>query len=165
MITKKVGLATALAAVIYIGLTTFSLAADDLCAPVKAMVSKYNATPKIRVVGADHLGAIYFTDLFVDTKQWWHSGSEPWHIKPRQYAPTDNIENCKHLGNETINGVETEVWTYDRPSYRQTDHIRMWISVDTRLPVKSAFKQVLPNKDVIEWYGTYSYGPDIKDPV
>ncbi|SCB44805.1 hypothetical protein GA0061101_119110, partial [Rhizobium lusitanum] len=56
------------------------------------------------------------------------------------------------------------IWSYDHLSYQQVDYWKIWISVDTGLPVKSHFKRVRP-KDVIEWDGTYTYGPDIKYPV
>ncbi|NTG46685.1 hypothetical protein G6M04_04815 [Agrobacterium rhizogenes] len=157
-------LKAALAICTYIAKMTPAFAADDACASVRAMVDKFNATPRIRVVGTDYLEATYFTTLYVDTKQWWHSGSGPWHIKPRQYSKSSDIENCEHLGSETIDGVQTEIWSYHHLSYQQVDNFKSWISVDTGLPVKSNFKWVRP-KDVVEGDVTYTYGPDIKDPV
>ncbi|NLS20473.1 hypothetical protein HGP16_28520 [Rhizobium sp. P40RR-XXII] len=143
---------------------TPAFAADDACASVKAMANKFNATPRIRLDGTSYLEATHFTTLYVDTKEWWHAGSKPWHIEPRQYSKTNDIENCEHLGSETIDGVQTEIWSYDHLSYQEVDNFKLWISVDTGLPLKSHFKRVRP-KDVIEWDGIYTYRPDIKDPV
>lgn len=148
----------------YIAEMTPAFATDDACAPVKAMSEKLNSAPRARLIGTNHLEAINFTSLFVDTKQWWHRDSKPWHLEPRQYSKTSDLENCEHLGSETIDGVQTEIWAYDHLSYQKVDYWKMWISVDTGLPVKSHFKRVRP-KAVIEWDGTYTYGPDIKDPV
>ena len=157
-------LTAALAMCAYIAEMTPAFATDDACASVRVMTDKFNATPRIRLVGTNSLEAIHFTTLYVDTKQWWHGDSKPWHIEPRQYSKTNDLENCEHLGSETIDGVQTEIWAYDHLSYQQVDYWKVWISVDTGLPVKSHFKRVRP-KAVIEWDGTYTYGPDIKDPV
>jgi hypothetical protein len=157
-------LTAALAICSQIAEMTPAFAADDACASVRVMIDKFNATPRIRLVGTSSLGAIHFTTLYVDTKQWWHSGSGPWHIKPRQYSKNSDVENCEHLGSETIDGVQTEIWSYHHLSYQQVDNFKSWISVDTGLPVKSHFKWVRP-KDVVEGDVAYTYGPDIKDPV
>ncbi|MGV1756271.1 hypothetical protein ACQZ6F_07835 [Rhizobium sp. A22-96] len=141
-----------------------AFAADDVCAPVRAMLEKFNVTSRIRLVGTNKVKAINFTSLFVDTKQWWHEDSKPWHIEPRQYSKTSDLENCEHLGSEIIDGIRTEIWNYDHLAYQQVDYFKIWISDDTGLPVKSHFKRVRP-KAFIEWDGTYTYGSDIKDPV
>ncbi|MBB6488321.1 hypothetical protein [Rhizobium lusitanum] len=159
-----IALTAALATCTHIARTTPAFATDDACAPVRAMSEKLNATSRARLDGTSRLMAISFTSLFVDAKQWWREGSEPWHVEPRQYSKTSDLENCQHVGSETIDGVRTEIWSYDHLSPEQVDSIKIWISVETGLPLKSHFKRV-EQKNGVEWDGIYTYSPDIKDPA
>lgn len=139
------------------------------CERVRRMTAQYNQTQAIQMtmrfvnngLGEPFLGQL----VLVGTKQYSRDSGWPWHVWPRAYARPESFKKCKLLGFQEVNGVATSLYEYERPDGSGGDlRILTWISDETHLPVKAHFTRLQPDNSE-EWYTTYTYNPDIKEPI
>jgi hypothetical protein len=149
------------------------LAAYDACGPVQAMVHNLNTVPRVhateRVVNDGAGWSGMRERIAIDTKQYDRSEDGAWSLAIRHRSEPETVINCEFIRHESLDGVTTAVYRYERLGGPQTDrrdpHINrfeVWISKETGLPVKSHFKAFSGTGG--ERYFTFTFGPNIKEP-
>lgn len=142
-------------------------AEEDACAPVRAMIAKFNIVPKVRLTGPGAgKGWSGVEDIIViGPKQYSRYARGSWTVHPRNIAPPETAANCALLRHEDVGGIAATVYQYERQieqDYRA--RVEIWISKETGLPIRSQFK-TLPLDNVSERNLTYTYGDDVKAPI
>lgn len=142
---------------------------SESCDAITQMAKVFDATPAVQVTrrflndgfGQPFLGQVIITG----TKVYRRDTSWPWHLHPRLYGNPEEFTNCKLLGHQEVNGIATKVYDYERPeAWGGTIRIRSWISNETHLPVIAHFKRLTPDNGE-EYYSSYSYDPEVKEPI
>lgn len=142
-------------------------AEENMCAPVWAMITKFNAVPKVRFTGpgAGKGWSGIEDEIVIGPKQYSRNDSGSWTVAPRKIAPPETATNCALLRHEDVGGVAATVYQYERQINQDYKaRVEMWISRETGLPLKSHFK-ALPLDNYSERNLTYSYGDDVKAPI
>lgn len=160
-------------AVLAVGLlltiSTIAIASDGPCAPIKALTHRIQNVENFRTV-------VEYTypdgdtrieeHVMIGTKHYYHWQGLPWRVNQRQMTlPAKPFSNCKYVGRERVNGVEAKLYTYDRQDWQAAYTVRMWISEESRLPVKSHWKETKPAVTHNELIVTYFFEPDLKEPI
>ncbi|WP_244563954.1 outer membrane lipoprotein-sorting protein [Ensifer aridi] len=144
-------------------------AAEDGCAPIRALGNKLDAVAKERVIetvifpSGNTLSAGEL--IIINNKEYWRRGKEAWTVSPREPFPMSKISNCELSGEESIGATQTYVYEYDRQLGYGKVRVRIWVSKDTGLPLKSSFKDIKPNAASFERSFTFSFADDIRDPI
>ncbi|MBP2238269.1 hypothetical protein J2Z31_004796 [Sinorhizobium kostiense] len=145
-----------------------ALAADTACGAVQTTMRKLNEAPKVhlavRVVNDGFGYSSSGQAVLINTKQYHSVEGGPWHVNKRVYISPESVRNCEFIRRETLEGVATSLYRYERLYDQQTDRIEIWISANTGLPVQSHFTAISP-KNGAERHLKYSYGSGIKEPI
>lgn len=141
-------------------------AQEDACAPVRAMIAKFNVVPKVRATGwgTSNGWSGVVDEIAIGPKRYSREDDGSWTTGSRKVVPPDIVTNCVFLRDEDVSGVATVVHGYERDFEKLNYRIEIWISKETGLPVKSHFK-LLPLDGISEKRLTYSYGDDVKAPI
>lgn len=143
-------------------------AADEACAPIRALAKKLDAVAKGQVnetlifPSGNTLSEEF---ILINSKQYWRREKGPWSVGPREPFPMSKVSNCELSGEEPVGAMQTYVYEYDRQFEYGKARVRIWVSKDTGLPLKSYFKDVKPNAASFERSFTFSFADDIRDPV
>lgn len=162
----RAGLLASLACLI--ALTLPVAAAEDGCAPIRALGKKVDAVAKGQVIqtlifpSGNTLSEEF---IIINAKQYWRRGKAPWSVGPRWPFPISKISNCQPSGEEPVGATQTYVYEYDRQFEYGKARVRIWVSKDTGLPLKSYFKDIKPNAASFERSYTFSFADDIRDPI
>lgn len=143
-------------------------AAGDTCAPIRALGKKLDAVAKGKVIqtfifSSGNTSTEEF--IIINAKQYWRRGKEAWSVGPREPFPMAKISNCEVRGEEPVGATQTYVYEYDRQFEYGKARVRIWISKDTGLPLKSYFKDIKPNAASFERSFTFSFADDIRNPI
>lgn len=148
--------------------TGAAAASNDSCVPIVALAQKLNNTERGRsvklYVRADGSTA-QEEYVIIGSKRYARLEGGPWHVNRRELTPIKTISNCEYIDRERVNGIETKVYAYERQDWQAVYEVRMWIAEGSGLPVKSHWKETKPNIVHNEWYLTYFFEPDIKEPI
>lgn len=144
---------------------------QDACVRVREMMANYNS------VGASQL-TFQFIDngsgepslrhvVTVRTLAYSREAGGAWHLDTRVTGKPEEASNCRLLGHQKVNDVRTSVFLYERPEGPNGGdrrfRIKMWISDQTNLPVRSHFERLFPDNGE-EYYVSYSFDPGVKEP-
>ncbi len=150
--------------------TSPALAEDTSCAPIRSVQAKLNNTERFQLFTVtlnDGLGNVATTDVrMVKWKMYERSNAGPWRVLRRPIqtdtvAGISTVSNCEHVGDEVLNGVPTIAFTYDRFRPQSKMRVRMSISKETGLPIRTRFKGLDSAEDFVT---TYKYDSSIGEP-
>lgn len=170
----KMSIALRLAAVaVSLFASELAQANSDECAPVRDAIARLGAATFVqqhgivtrngaRPVASDLLA---FGDL-----EYWREGTEDWEVRTRQQIPLvldslDTVFECERTGSEILGSAVATSFAYKRlmPVPRGVRNVRMWISDNTGLPIRS-YVEIDPEgtKGTAEY--TFSYNSDAVQP-
>ncbi len=148
-----------------------ALADDHTCERIGSVIDALNLTKQfqqqVRMIGPDPGDARLSEVLNFEQRHYERrKGEESWYVQARVPVPLildglSTLSNCRQIRSETIDGISTTVYAYERrlPASRLT--ATMWVNDATSLPLKT---HIVEPQTSIEGYFNFSYDSNVVEP-